>query len=172
MPVCSVPGCQSGYKDTVQSFTYPKDEKKKKQWMKQIGLTKVSKTAVVCKHHFLDSYIIPAEENVTLKGQPGMPKLRDKAIPTQFSLGPKKQNKRKSSEEVKVVPAKAPRLDHNYTYVNPNKVPGIEGAKHLDGFGYARRPRVAPAQAAQVPPNIDKNGHQRLASHIRLTKDY
>ena len=33
--------------------------------------------------------IIPAEENVTLKGQPGRPKLRDKAIPTQFSLGPK-----------------------------------------------------------------------------------
>ena len=65
--------------------------------------------------------IIPAEENVTLKGQPGRPKLRDKAIPTQFSLGPKKQNKRKSSEEVKVVPAKAPRLDHNYTYVNPNQ---------------------------------------------------
>ena len=89
MLVCSVPGCQSRYKDTVQSFTYPKDEKKKKQWMKQIGLKKVSKNAVVCKNHFLDSYITPAEENVTLKGQPGRPKLRDKAIPTQFSLGPK-----------------------------------------------------------------------------------
>ena len=163
MPVCSVPGCQSGYKDTVQSFTYPKDEKKKKQWMKQIGLTKVSKNAVVCKKHFLDSYIIPAEENVTLKGQPGRPKLRDKAIPTQFSLGPKKQNRRKrTSEDVEVLPAKAPRLDdHNYTYVNPNEAPGIEGAKNLDGFGYARRPRVAPAQAAQVPPNIDVGPNAR-----------
>ena len=56
-----------------------------------------------------------------------------------------------------------------HRYVNRNEVPGIVGAKHLDGFGYARRPRVAPAQAAQVPPNIDRNGHQRLASHIRLT---
>ena len=153
MLVCSVPGCQSRYKDTVQSFTYPKDEKKKKQWMKQIGLKKVSKNAVVCKNHFLDSYIIPAEENVTLKGQPGRPKLRDKAIPTQFSLGPKKQNKRKSSEEVKVVPAKAPRLDHNYTYVDPNETPCIGGAKHLDGFGYARRPRAAPAQAVGLNPH-------------------
>ena len=90
MLVCSVPGCQSRYKDTVQSFTYPKDEKKKKQWMKQIGLKKLAKMRLFAKTIFLIViHIIPAEENVTLKGQRGRPKLRDKAIPTQFSLGPK-----------------------------------------------------------------------------------
>lgn len=133
---CSVPGCKSGYTETVQSFPYPKDEKKKKQWLKQIGLKKVCKSARVCQLHFLDSYIMPAEENVTKKGLPGKPVLRKNAIPTKFSMGP---TKRKRTSEAKEVPKKAARFDHSYVKVN--------GPRHLDGFG-----SVGPSVPTTAPP--------------------
>lgn len=133
MTICSVPGCQSNYrsKEAVPTFPYPKDEKRRKQWLKQIGLSKVGKGARVCKKHFLDSYIIQPEENVTKEGKPRkyirkLPDLREKAVPTIFPMGPKKSKRRSSCEE-KEVPEKITKFDQHYvdhTYIS------VKGQKH------------------------------------------
>ena len=122
---CSVPGCKSGYTETVQSFPYPKDEKRKKLWLKQIGLKEVGKNAVVCIEHFLDNYIIPFK---TVNGKPGKLKLCEKAVPTQFNFGPKKR-KRKRTSEAKEVPEKITKFDNHY----------VDHMVHHNAYPYFRK---------------------------------
>ena len=147
-----MPGCQSGYKEAVQSFPYPKDEKRKKQWLQQIGLKKVGKFAVVCKLHFLDSYIIPAGENVTKKGiKASFDRLRKQAVPTVFPLGPKK-SKRRIIREAKTVPETIVRPDHSY-------VKKVKEPEHLVGFGSVQPstsvPMTTPASSDMPASKID-----------------
>ena len=77
---CCVPGCKSdtnrilpNYQPaTLHKFPFPSDRNERKKWLQSIGITthRLSKEAVVCQHHFLDSYFVPKEENIDAQGRP------------------------------------------------------------------------------------------------------
>ncbi|KFM62072.1 hypothetical protein X975_13847, partial [Stegodyphus mimosarum] len=94
---CSVAGCRSNYdteKERTTLFSLPKDEEKKKEWLRKIptdfsGL----KNPFVCIKHFRECDIIRVDEicvNGVSKMYPRkLPKLKDNATPCVFPNLPK-----------------------------------------------------------------------------------
>jgi hypothetical protein len=95
---CVVPGCKSNYDSTlkqnnsVTTFAFPKDEKKKQAWMRAIPRADWSPTAhsAVCIKHFHESHIIkhqPYKNPTSGEIQKLLlqhPKLTEDAIPKVF----------------------------------------------------------------------------------------
>lgn len=59
---CCVPGCKSNYygiNDNTKVFKFPKDDLKKKEWLKAIPRKDLSptKNTSVCHIHFEDKYL-------------------------------------------------------------------------------------------------------------------
>ncbi|KAF8789420.1 hypothetical protein HNY73_007358 [Argiope bruennichi] len=95
---CCVPGYNSNYNNTdnyVSSFTFPKDEVRKSQWVKSINRADFipSSTAVVCIKHFSSKFIIKEDRVIRDDGselvvQRQIPKLSHDAYPSIFPNQP------------------------------------------------------------------------------------
>ncbi|GBN08960.1 hypothetical protein AVEN_87348-1 [Araneus ventricosus] len=90
---CCIPGCNSNYNNT--SFTFPKDETRKNQWVKSINRADFipSSTAVVGIKHFSSQFIIKEDRVVRDDGselvvQRKIWKLTNDAYPSIFPNQP------------------------------------------------------------------------------------
>ena len=85
MPKCCVPGCKSEtsrvrenfQNETVHKFPFPDNPTERNRWLRSIGLKSITKGSLVCQHHFIGTYFVSKEENLSKKGKPlKSPKLK------------------------------------------------------------------------------------------------
>ena len=78
MPKCCVPGCKSEtsrvrenfQNETVHKFPFPDNPTERNRWLRSIGLKSITKGSLVCQHHFIGTYFVSKEENLSKKGKP------------------------------------------------------------------------------------------------------
>ncbi len=105
MPTRCVAGrCSATYSDGVNFFKFPKDEARRRLWIKQVSTTpakwKPSKTSMLCSKHFSDDCFEPQVALAASFGIVRRKKLKPSAIPTIFDKGcrPQASKPRKPSE--------------------------------------------------------------------------
>ena len=172
MPVCCVPGCQSGSPaysfEHVRMFSLPKKGTQlRKTWLEQISRAGIGKadfnpisTARVCIKHFSHDAFV--KNNVDKQNRPRkLATLRDKAMPTLFLSGPPTQvsnKKREAGAHLK--------HDHGYPEVCdiPTKKPKLAPVKRsmpsasADATACARKNQPPPIEAMMDVDFIDDMG--------------